>query len=500
MKILSREQIQAADAYTIKTEPIASIDLMERAATKFVKALLKRHKIKNNIHVFCGKGNNGGDGLVAARLLHQDSFSVSTYIVEYSPNATDDFMTNRERLQKLHCPIFHLSENDAFPQIEQGDIIIDALWGTGLTRPVGGFAKNIIEAMNQSPAKVVALDIPSGLFCDAFNADKTIVKADDTISFQLPKKSFMLPENQDYVPEWTIVDIGLNSDFIQKQESCYYFTEAAEIRKLIRKRKGFEHKGTFGHALLVCGSKGKMGAAVLSAKACLRSGIGLATVCVPQAGNAIMQTAVPEAMTLVDEHSDIITKIPDTTAYSAVGIGPGLGTDKLTFKAFQDMLDQSDKPMIMDADAINMLAQHKELMEKLPSQTVLSPHIGEFDRLAGKSCNHDERLDKLQHLAKTYRITIILKGKYSAIANPEGELFFNPTGNPGMATAGSGDVLTGMIAAFLAQGYEAFIAAKIAVYLHGLAGDIAAGKQSKTALVAGDMIDFLPKAIRKFED
>ncbi|MBL6962587.1 MAG: NAD(P)H-hydrate dehydratase [Bacteroidetes bacterium] len=498
MKILNRQQIREADAYTIQHDPIASIDLMERAAGLFVKRLLKKIKNTRIIHIFCGKGNNGGDGLVAARLLIQKNFSVKTYIVEYSHQSSADFAINFERLKELEsAEIIHLDQDSDFPLLDAEDTLIDAMWGSGLSRPIEGFACSIIENINNSQAEIIALDIPSGLFCDELNSDPAIVQADHVISFQSPKLSFFIPENQDYVKSWECVDIGLNQDFINKLETTFQLTEPSEIKQLFRPRDHFDHKGKFGHALLISGSLGKMGAAVLASSACIRSGIGLITVNVPMSGNAIIQTAVPEAMSIPDPELNHISQSPDLQPYTAVGIGPGIGTNTMTVKAFQTLLEQLQLPLVIDADGINILSLNPGLLKLLPAGSILSPHIGEFDRLAGKSDHHYQRLEKLIQWAKKLKSIIILKGRYTAIANSDGQVYFNPTGNPGMATAGSGDVLTGMILAFVAQSYPLLTASKIAVYLHGLAGDSAAKKLTETSLKAGDINSHIPKAIKK---
>ncbi|MBT7826477.1 MAG: NAD(P)H-hydrate dehydratase [Bacteroidetes bacterium] len=498
MKILNQKQIRETDAFTIKNEPIASIDLMERAASQFVKRLLKKVLIQGEIHIFCGKGNNGGDGLVAARLLMNQNYVVTSYIIEYSNQASEDFVCNYDRLKNTKTArIIHLDENSKFPRIENNDVVIDAMWGTGLCRPIEGFSKSIIEKINRSDAKIIALDIPSGLFCDGINSDSSIVQSDYTISLQTPKLCFFLADNHQYVKNWEVVDIGLSKEFIDNLDVSYYLTEKKEIKKAIQSRNPFDHKGNFGHALLISGSTGKMGAAILAAAACLRSGAGLLTVQVPKSANSLIQIAVPESMSIADSNENCFSEIPDLTSFSAIGIGPGIGTDTVTQHAFSKLIQQVQKPLVIDADGINMLALNPALLKELPDNTIITPHIGEFDRLAGRSENQFERLSKAKEIAIDNQITIVLKGKYTAIVRTDGKVFFNPSGNPGMATAGSGDVLTGMILGFLSQNYATFEAAKIAVYLHGMAGDYAANKFTEISMKASDIIDHIPKAIKK---
>ncbi|NLJ06070.1 MAG: NAD(P)H-hydrate dehydratase [Sphingobacteriales bacterium] len=495
MKIFSRELIRQADAYTISHEPIASAMLMERAARQFTLYFLKHFSITGKIHVFCGKGNNGGDGLVVSRLLLDKHYQVVTYILEYADEASDDFTLNYNLLKNYQqAEIHHITDENFEFNFAKNDLIVDALWGTGLSRPIQGFSGKIIEKINSSSLPVVAIDIPSGTFCDSFNEDDAKIKAHFTISFQLPKLAFFIPENRDFVGRWRVVDIGLSDDFIQNTDTSYFYSTKAEISKLLKPRNKFDHKGNFGHSLLMAGSYGKMGAAVLGAKACMRSGTGLLTVFIPECGYSVLQTAVPEAMTIVANHDKMLTNIPDTMAFDAAAIGPGIGTNDLTADALNLFLKKTKYPVVLDADAINIIAARQTWMYAIPRNSILTPHPGEFDRLAGKSSNHFQRLEKAIQIAKKHQIIIVLKGHYTAVVSPEGKIFFNSTGNPGMATAGSGDVLTGVILAFLAQGYEPLHAARLAVFLHGLAGDMAAEQKSQHGLIASDIIDYLPEA------
>ena len=501
MKILSREQIRQADAFTIENEPIASIDLMERASAAFAEKFKLYVGKEKKIFVFCGTGNNGGDGLAVSRLLLNTGYRVYTGVVVYSDNFTGDFKANKERLKKTSgSQLFYIEKEDDLPEMNNSDVIIDALWGSGLTRPITGFAAAIIGKLNNTGAKIFSVDIPSGLFCDEHNFDDVKVKASHTISFQFPKLSFFMPENEDCTGTWEVADIGLHPGFISQLDTSHFYLLEDDVRLLIKERKNFAHKGHFGHALIAAGSYGKMGAAVLGSRACLRSGAGLVTAYVPSCGYEIIQMAAPSAMTITDPNKDYLTVHPELKAFNVIGIGPGLGTKPETASMLAEMLRIYPKPMVLDADAINILAAVPEMIRKVIPLSVLTPHIGEFERLVGKSVNHYERLEKLKVFCSKYNLVVVLKGAYTAIATPKGRIFFNATGNPGMATGGSGDVLTGLITGLMAQGYTSDDAAKLGVYLHGLAGDIAAEKFSRQGMTAEDIIECIPPAFKQLQN
>ncbi|MGG7666379.1 NAD(P)H-hydrate dehydratase [Dyadobacter sp. BHUBP1] len=491
MKIFNVEQIRAMDAYTIAHEPIASIDLMERASQAFVRWFCNQYVNTRPIAVFCGKGNNGGDGLAIARILSGCGYDVQVFIVECTLNATDDFRQNYSRLGSHLTPRRIHSEND-LPQLGNKVVCIDALLGSGLSRPVEGLLSIVIQYLNELPNRLVSVDIASGLYTDQpNNPDDVVVKPKYTVTFQLPKLAFLLPQNAEYVGEWHVVDIGLSSRYMAETSTPYYFTDKFEAEKRIKLRQKFSHKGTFGHAVIVAGSYGKMGAAVLSGKACLRSGVGLLTMHVPACGYEIMQISVPEAMATVDEMEKYISKAPDLSSATGIGIGPGIGQETATVKALEKLLEQAKGPVIIDADALNILSTNRHLLYKLPKNTILTPHPKEFQRLAGESSNEYERLEKAQAFAAKYKIIICLKGANTAVILPNGDVHFNSTGNPGMATGGTGDVLTGVITSLLAQKYDPADAAILGVYQHGLAGDRAAEARGQTALIASDVVEHL---------
>ncbi|ACT96289.1 NAD(P)H-hydrate dehydratase [Dyadobacter fermentans] len=491
MKIFNVEQIRALDAHTIAHEPIASIDLMERASQAFVRCFCNQYVNTRPVAVFCGKGNNGGDGLAIARLLSGSGYDVQVFIVEYTLHATDDFRQNLSRLGNHLTPRRIHSEND-LPQLPKQVVCIDALLGSGLSRPVDGLLAIVIGHLNALPNRIVAVDVASGLYTDQPNGPSdVIIKPRYTITFQLPKLAFMLPQNAEYVGEWHVVDIGLNAGYIAETNTPYHFTDKPEAEKRIVPRQKFSHKGTFGHAVLIAGSFGKMGAAVLSGRACLRSGVGLLTMHVPACGYAIAQISVPEAMTTVDDTEKYISKSPDLNSATAIGIGPGIGQDPATVKALEKVLEKAKVPVIVDADALNILSTNRHLLFKLPANTILTPHPKEFQRLAGESSNEFERLEKARAFSSKYKVIICLKGANTAVVLPNGEVHFNSTGNPGMATGGTGDVLTGIITSLLAQKYDPADAAILGVYQHGLAGDRAAEARGQTALIASDVIEHL---------
>jgi NAD(P)H-hydrate epimerase len=493
MKILSAAETRKADAFTIQNEPITSIELMERASNAFIKVFTKYFDATKSVRIFCGTGNNGGDGLAVARLLLQQNYKVETYLVNFKGKGSNDFITNLDRLRKICNPKVLLSLND-FPSIHDNDIIIDAIFGSGLTRPVEGLFAEVISAINKTTCNIISIDISSGLFADGPSKDGAIVRPDMTISFQMPKLAFLIPENEDFVGTWHIADIGLNKGFIESAESPYYLLTDILAAGLIQNRKKFAHKGDFGKAILISGSMGKMGAAVLGARACMRTGIGLLTVQVPQCGYEIMQTSVPEAMVTVDIHKEYLTQFPDLAPYNTVGIGPGIGTHPETTKMLYKLLENYVNPMVLDADALNIIGKNRFLLEKLPQGSILTPHLKEFERVTEPVGNHFERLSLQQKFSIKHKVSVVLKGANSSVSLPDGRIFFNNSGNPGMATGGSGDVFTGILTSLLAQNYRPTDAALLGTYLHGLAGDLAESKFGQQGLIASDIINEIPLA------
>ncbi len=499
MKILSSEDIRKADAHTIKHEPIESIDLMERASESFVRTFTLHFGKERNVKVFCGTGNNGGDGLAISRLLIEKGYEVRAFAVRFEEGkGSDDFKINYQRLRKL-IHIDPVNGKDDIPELNTKDVVIDAIFGSGLTRPVEGFYSNVIDRINQSSCRVVSVDIASGLFMDHPAEGDSIIEPDLTISFQMPKLAFFIPENEDYVGDFVITDIGLDKKFIGECDTSYHFIEENDVRPILKKRKKFSHKGHFGRVLIISGGKGKMGAAVLSARACLKSGAGLVTMNIPSCGYEIIQTSIPEAMAITDPDEIMITRVPDISPFDTIGIGPGIGTSEQTIAMLGKLLDQIDFPLVLDADALNILGMNKELIKKLPENSILTPHPKEFERLAGKCDNHFDRLARQREFSEKNKVIVVLKGAYTSISSPDGRILFNSTGNPGMATGGSGDVLTGMITGILAQRYPPLEAAMLGIYLHGSAGDLAAGDLEEEGITASDLIDYLPQSIKRIK-
>lgn len=497
MKIFPSALIKELDAFTIENEPIASIDLMERAAKALTNAIIRQWNNTTPVTLFAGPGNNGGDALAVARLLAEKAYKVEVYLFNTKGELSPDCQTNKELLEVMDEVTFtEVSTQFVPPHLTADHLVVDGLFGSGLNKPLtGGFAA-VVKYINASPATVVAIDIPSGLMGEdnSFNTPNTIIHADYTFSLQLPKLSFLFAENAEFVGNWKLLDIGLSPEAIEETETDYFLTEEKDIRPLIKQRKKFSHKGNFGHAMLIAGSYGMAGASILAARACLRSGVGLLTVHAPARNNTILQTAVPEAMVEADIHEICFAYPTDTDDYNAVGIGPGLGKSQETEDALLGQLQASQCPLVLDADALNLLSEHRKVLTTLPKGSILTPHPKELERLVGKCQNSYERLAKACALAQLANVHIVLKGAYSAVVTPEGKCYFNPTGNAGMATAGSGDVLTGIVLSLLAQGYTAEEAAKVSVYVHGMAGDLARQKYGTIALNAGDIIEFLPTA------
>jgi hydroxyethylthiazole kinase-like uncharacterized protein yjeF len=500
MKILSAEQIKVCDAFTIKNEPIASIDLMERAATACIKHIVKNASIDSEFLIFCGKGNNGGDGLAIARFLIKRNYSVKVYVINHSENASEDFTINLERLKELKPEaLFYIDKEEDLKPIEitTNTLVIDALFGTGLNKPLSGIVASLVNFINATKIFIISIDMPSGLYADKENdKEDVIVRSSLTLNFQFPKFSFFMPQNGIYVPEFEVLDIGLDKLFIQNISTPHFYITKSDLQPLLKHRAKFSHKGNFGHALLVAGAYGKMGASVIAAKACLRSGAGMLTVQTPKKGIEILQSSIPEAMVNADSNEELISELPHMDKITAVGIGPGIGTEAVTESVIKKLLNYT-LPMVFDADAINILANNKTWLSFLAPDTILTPHVKEFDRLTQKHINDFERLESAKQFAIKHRCILVLKSAYTQTVMPDGNVFFNSTGNAGLAKGGSGDTLTGIILGLLARGYTPPQAALIGVYLHGSAADSALKKIHIESLLATDVIAKLPKAFEK---
>lgn len=469
--LLTTPQIREADTYTIAHEPIASIELMERASRAFVARFAGYFPDKAKaITVFCGTGNNGGDGLAISRLLHQMGYEkIDIIIARFSAKATDDFNTNLSRVKDAGLAVKEISKASDINNIE-ADVLIVALLGTGLNKPLDGAFKDLAGLINSFGKTVVAVDVPVGLFSDGeVPEDATILKTDLVITFQQPKINFLLPESGPCIKNWEAVDIGLNKQFIDAQNSPYQLVEEADIRKMLRPRHRFSNKGTYGHTLVVAGQPETMGAALLCASACAYAGSGLTTACVPQSGLTALNSYLPEVMAVVREGGSI--PVIKYGTYNALAVGPGLGKDDLALALFCDVLTNYKKPMVIDADGLNLLATHTQLWRSVPAGSILTPHMKEFDRLFGEHNSWWQRIQTGIEKAREHSVYILLKNDYTINITPHGKVYFNSTSNPAMASGGMGDVLTGIIASLLAQGYSSEQAGVLGAYLHGKAGD-----------------------------
>ncbi len=486
------------DRFTIENTPISSYELMERASRAFTNKFIELFPDRSpNIGVVCGSGNNGGDGLAIARMLRDAMYTVTVIDCTIGSRSPDNDQNFQRLSTKRDIALIHLESRPDDQLLSGFDILIDAIFGYGLSRPVEGKLGETIRLMNASAATRVAVDMPSGLMCDQLS-EEPIFQADHTLTFQVPKLSLLLPQNQLYAGTVNILDIQLSDDFNGFKSQNHYITED-DIAPVFRARHPFAHKGHYGHAALYCGQKGMIGAAILAARACLRSGIGKLTCGIPEAGYGPLQTAVPEAMAHVLKGRDFITGFDTPHIYNSIGIGCGLGLNEATRKPFYTFLSEIQCPVVIDADGLNLLALNKDAMEHIPPKAVLTPHAGEFKRLFGGWDNDYEKIELQRKSAAANDCIIVLKGAYTSVAVPDGTVYFNSTGNPGMATAGSGDVLTGMITALLGQGLNPVEAACAAVYAHGMAGDIAARKKGQHSMIASDIIDNLPEAFTKIQ-
>lgn len=513
MKILTAAQLKEIDAYTMEHEPISSIDLMERASRAVADKIMSRWDSSTPVKIFAGPGNNGGDALAVARMLGEANYKVYVYLFNTSDNLSPDCKRNRQRLIEFQAEKHNLlgSHNIEFteitsqfvpPKLESTDLVIDGLFGTGLTRPLNGGFASVVKYINSSSAIVVSIDVPSGMMTEdnTYNVMNHVIRATYTFTIHCPKLAFFFPEHESLVGKWEVLDIGLIEPQAESMASPYNLSEKTDFVGKLKTRSKFAHKGTMGHALLIAGKKGMAGAAILSAKSCMRSGVGKLTVRTPESNVQILQTTVPEAILDVDVDANMFSQSFDTQMYDAMAIGPGIGTGSYTVQAFIEQMTMTKCPSVIDADALNIIGSHRGWIAQIPRKTILTPHKKELFGLISTTRNSYEELERTRELCVRQQIYIVIKGAYSAIVTPEGSVYFNITGNPGMATAGSGDVLTGVILALLSQGYNQELAARMGVYLHGLAGDLAVEDLGcEESLIASDIVAFLPKAFKELK-
>ncbi len=497
MKILRAADIKQVDDYTIAHEPVTSVDLVARVAGALHRELLAAFSSCKKLAIVCGKGKNAADGMaLAAALMWESGYTVRALCCyppdDLCPEAAHFYgeikawpMLRCEQVDGLQTPVF-----------ERDELIVDGLFGTGLSRPLAGYEKQLVQAINSSGCRVLSVDIPSGMMAEdnAANDAEAVVRAHHTFTLNAPKLAMLLPEYGNYVGQLHVLDIGLHPDAVAQAPSNFYYTVPDDLRKMLKPRDKFSHKGSYGRCLLVAGSQGMMGAAVLASRACLHAGAGLLTAHIPKCGVNILQTAVPEAMLSVDENENHFSGVKnvDSGRYDAVAIGCGLSCGIDASVGLEALLRHAvSVPLVLDADALNIVSGNEMLFNMLPENTIITPHVKEFERLFGACANGMERLQKQQEVARQHRIVVVLKGAHTSVALPSGDVFFSSTGNPGMATAGSGDVLTGVILALLGQGYEPAQAALLGVGLHGMAGDAGAKSKSQMYLTASDIVEHL---------
>jgi NAD(P)H-hydrate epimerase len=497
LPLLISSQIREADAYTIANEPIASIDLMERAAKAFVGWFINHFQDhKQKIAIYCGMGNNGGDGLAIARMLRDHHYlNIDVKITSFSSKSSDDFNTNLHRLIPSGVNIHEIKQGDDLPE-EDSSIIIDALLGTGLNKPLSGDFERLVNYLNGLQKTIVAVDVPTGFFSEGVSdPDAAVLKADLVITFQQPKINFLLPESGPYIHCWEAVNIGINEHFIRSLDSTYQLVEEKDIRKRLKPRQRFSNKGTYGHTLIIAGQPETMGAALLCSSACAHAGSGLTTACIPQSGLIALNSSHPEMMAILrnaDEEIEI-----EWEKFSAVAIGPGLGQDKSALDLLVTLLKTYDKPIVLDADALNLLSVHFGLWRYVPKGSILTPHVKEFDRLFGEHTSWWQRLQTAIEMAQEHSVYIVLKNAYTITITPDGKLFFNSTSNAAMASGGMGDVLTGVLAALLSQKYSPEDACIIGNYIHGKAGDELTLPNRMHVVLPGKLITQLPVTIAK---
>ena len=493
MKLFSKEQIYEGDKITTERQKISSTELMERAGIQIFNWMHSRMQgAQVPIHVFCGIGNNGGDGLVLARHLITHGYNVITYIVNCSDKRTKDFLINYDRIKNVtkDWPKMLSCKND-FSEIviDEKDIIVDAIFGIGLNRPPNDWVIELFERFRASKAFTLSVDIPSGLYSDkAVENEKAVVNAGYTLSFQSPKLAFFLPETAKFTVQWEALDIGIDRDYLMQTETEVELISKYEVLPLYKPREKFSHKGDFGHVMILGGSYGKIGAVNLASRAALSAGAGLVTAYVPKCGYQSLQTAIPEVMVITDENETHVSNIKFDIEPTVIGVGVGLGTTTETAKAFEAFLKKNKTPLVIDADGLNLLSKKKTLLKLLPEQSILTPHPKELERLVGKWSDDFEKLKKVKAFSKKYNVIVLIKGANSITVYLD-KLYINTTGNPGMATAGSGDVLTGIISGLVAQGYESLSATVFGVYLHGKSADIALEDYGYQSLIASHIIE-----------
>ena len=501
MKIFDNSTIKAIDRATIEIDNVTSIELVERAAEAIVCEIISRWRANKKVSIFAGPGNNGADALAVARLLIEQGYNPEIYLFNIGGNSlSNECKVCRDKLIEMgNANLMEVTDNFTLPALSSSYLVIDGLYGSGLNRSISGGFMSLVRYINESKATIISIDVPSGLMGD-WNSNpinRNIIHANYTFAIQFPRLAFLLRDNAELVGEWKVLDIGLNTEAIRKSPSTYFLVEKSEIRQAIRNRDMFASKADCGSALIVAGSYGMVGAAVLCANAASRSGAGKISVYSPRCSYNIIQTSAPEVLFIPDRHDIIPTDINLSHSYNAIAIGPGIGTHELTIQGLEKFLNNTSQPVILDADALNCIALRPSLLNYIPANSIITPHAGEFDRLFGQCKSDEERLKKAIERAKRYNIIIVLKGRYTAVIRHDGHIYFNTSGNASLATAGSGDTLTGLMVGFLAQGYAPEIASLIAVYIHGVAGEISSEEHGILGVKAGDIANNIGRAIKQ---
>lgn len=501
MKIFTTEDLRAIDRKTIEADGVSSRELIGRVAEGVAREITSRWRPTKRVAIFAGPGNNGADALIVAKLLQTQGFRPDVYLFNIGGKrlSSDCEACRDELLQVGGVQFTEVITTFDLPVLSPSWVVVDGLFGSGLSSPLAGGFVSLVRYINESRATVISIDVPSGLFGEwnPQSINRNIIHASLTLAIESPRLSFLLGDNAELVGEWRVLDIGLNQEALRTTPSKYHLVEESDVRRLLVPRPEFASKADFGNALIIAGSYGMMGAAVLAAKGALRAGAGKVSVYSARCGFYVMQTAVPEAMFIPDKHDIVVTNINTDRQFTAVGIGPGLGTHDATVNAVDTFIKQNDKhPLVIDADALNCLARRRDTLGHLPPLSILTPHAGEFDRLFDQFTSDEKRLLKAVEVAQTYNVLLLLKGRYTALVRPDGKIYFNSSGSPAMATPGSGDVLTGVLTALLAQGYKPEVAALIGMYVHGLAGDLAAETQGQYGVTATDIASNVGKAIK----
>ncbi len=516
MKVLTSQQMKEIDRKAIEEIGIPGPVLMENAGLQIVKVIRARFPEiqKERVLIVAGKGNNGGDGLVVARHLWNLGGRPKVLLLAAKQDVKGDADLNLGIADKIGVDIVEILSVEDWKknkrELSAATLIVDAIFGTGLMNPAQGLYATAIEDINKAKAYKVAVDIPSGLSSDTFQIIGPAVKADLTVSLGAPKISHVFPPAEDWVGELIIADISLPSRLFEDENLKLEVVEKQALMPYFKRRQRDSHKGTYGHLLILAGSLGKTGAAVMAGKAALRLGAGLVTVGTAQSCLPIVARSMMELMTepLPETGEKTIAReaVPKAVKFlpgkDALLIGPGISTHPSTADFVLSLLPKVKCPAVIDADALNVLAGHLDVLKSLAGRAVLTPHPGEFARLLGLNTKDvlDKRLELVPHFAEKYRVYLVLKGYRTLIANPQGKVYINPTGNPGMASGGSGDVLSGMIASLIMQEKDILGATLAAVYLHGLSGDIGADRLGERPLIAGDLIRYLPQALKMMEE